>query len=30
MRVFHAEKQRIPKTQDCLAERAGFELSGDL
>jgi hypothetical protein len=29
MRVFHAEKQRIPKTQDSLAEGIEFELSGD-
>jgi len=29
MRVFHAEKKRIPKTEDSLAERVGFELTGD-
>jgi hypothetical protein len=29
MRPFHAEKQRIPKTEDSLAEQARFELSGD-
>jgi hypothetical protein len=29
MRVFHAERKRIPKTEDSLAERAGFELTGD-
>jgi hypothetical protein len=26
MRVFHAEKKRIPKTEDSLAERGEFEL----
>jgi hypothetical protein len=25
MRVFHAEKKRIPKPEDSLAERGGFE-----
>jgi len=29
MRVFRAAKQRIPKTEDSLAERGEFELSGD-
>jgi hypothetical protein len=29
MRVFHAERKRIPKTEDSLAERVEFELSGD-
>jgi hypothetical protein len=29
MRVFHAERKRIPKTEDSLAERGEFELSGD-
>ena len=29
MRVFQAESKRIPKTEDSLAERAEFELSGD-
>jgi hypothetical protein len=29
MRVFHAEKKRIPKPEDSLAERGEFELSGD-
>jgi hypothetical protein len=27
MRAFHAEKKRIPKTEDWLAERSEFELS---
>jgi hypothetical protein len=26
MRVFHAEKKRIPKTEDSLAEQSEFEL----
>ena len=26
MRVFHAEKKRIPKTEDSLVERSEFEL----
>jgi len=26
MRVFHAEKKRIPKIEDSLAERGEFEL----
>jgi hypothetical protein len=26
-RAFHAEKKRIPKTEDSLAERGGFEPS---
>jgi hypothetical protein len=26
MRVFHAVRKRIPKTEDSLAERSGFEL----
>jgi hypothetical protein len=30
MRVFQAERKRIPKTEDSLAERVGFELTGDL
>ena len=30
MRVFHAEKKRIPKTEDSLAERDEFEPSDDL
>jgi hypothetical protein len=25
MRIFHPEKKRIPKTEDSLAERVGFE-----
>ena len=29
MRPFHAEKQRIPKTEDSLAERDEFELADD-
>jgi hypothetical protein len=29
MRPFHAEKQRIPKTEDSLAEGVEFELSVD-
>jgi hypothetical protein len=29
MRVFQAAKERIPKTEDSLAERGEFELSGD-
>jgi hypothetical protein len=29
MRVFRAKKQRIPKTEDSLAEGVEFELSGD-
>jgi hypothetical protein len=29
MRVFQAEKKRIPKTEDSLAERGEFELTGD-
>jgi hypothetical protein len=29
MRVFYAEKKRIPKAKDSLAERVGFELTGD-
>jgi hypothetical protein len=29
LRVFQAERKRIPKTKDSLAERAGFELAGD-
>jgi hypothetical protein len=29
MRVFHAERRRIPKPEDSLAERVGFELTGD-
>jgi hypothetical protein len=29
MRVFQAESKRIPKTEDSLAERSEFELSGD-
>ena len=30
MGVFHAEKRRILKTEDSLAERVGFELAGDV
>jgi hypothetical protein len=26
---FQAERKRIPKTEDSLAERVGFELAGD-
>jgi len=26
---FHAANKRIPKTEDWLAERDGFELKGD-
>jgi hypothetical protein len=26
MRVFHADRKRILKTEDSLAERGGFEL----
>jgi len=29
MRVFPAVKERIPKTEDSLAERVGFELASD-
>jgi hypothetical protein len=29
MRVFHASDERIPKTEDSLAEQGEFELSGD-
>jgi len=29
MPVIHAEKRRILKTEDSLAERSEFELSGD-
>jgi hypothetical protein len=29
MPVIHAEKRRILKTEDSLAERVGFELAGD-
>jgi hypothetical protein len=29
MRVFQAESKRIPKTEDSLAERVGFELTVD-
>jgi hypothetical protein len=29
MRVFHAANQRIPETEDWLAEGSEFELSGD-
>ncbi len=29
MRVFQAERKRTPKTEDSLAERSEFELSGD-
>ena len=29
MRVFRAGDERIPKTEDSLAERVGFELTGD-
>ena len=29
MRVFHAAEERIPKPEDSLAERMGFELTGD-
>jgi hypothetical protein len=29
MRVFQAERKRIPKTEDSLAEGVEFELSGD-
>jgi hypothetical protein len=28
-RVFRALLRRMPKIADCVAERAGFELSGD-
>jgi hypothetical protein len=29
MRVFQAERKIIPNTKDSLAERVGFELTGD-
>jgi hypothetical protein len=29
MRIFRAAKERIPKTEDSLAEGVEFELSGD-
>jgi hypothetical protein len=29
MGVFHAVDERIPETEDSLAERMGFELTGD-
>ena len=29
MRVFHAEKKRIPKPEDSLAEGLGFEPTSD-
>jgi hypothetical protein len=29
MRIFQAERKRITKTKDSLAEQSEFELSGD-